>query len=560
MKRIFLLVALLSATLQLRGQEVFAIVTVATGSDSGRFVIELDPANAPRSVAQLMLLADPSDQLFRNSSFATLTNNPAGSYEPSDAVGFATPGGVNTYSISVNGSTRPTSSVPSGTVATVTRSGSDASVATFVRGGSSWIHQRSDFEPYVFSLSYNSNFNRYMLTVEIDLPYLQASNGTLTSGPFYDSGGPIPLTTGTFPFLTIGERVSGVNTAPGWLLPNEIINPAAPSVESDSVFGNHFVNTFGNVSTSQRYAVAFANEDLTSPNTAGSKLLITGFSGNPNFEGRHTYVGEIVFGSYQNNSVTPSTIVPGSRELVDTLLTGSPSVTLTSIDIETRGSSPFLPIDGAPTLPALAITPSQPCLDFSSSNSPLLLADSSRGQVRLVERSFDLRKWFRAGESNFPPNAPFELGFPFQRNGDRQFFRVNPLAVTYSSWPSQLLNLINRQIRFQGLAIDSTSGPQTLNNFIVSFDNTGLAGTLTAAGGDLDGNRTISDVVYSITGPYEGTLSMRVSNLPRTLKLRLYFEATYNGGMIARFHRLVPNSEDISLEEKGEYGVWRTDS
>ena len=563
MKRIVLLLAFSLTTIQLPAQDVVAIVTmrVTNPTDTNaRFVIDLDPANAPRSVAQLVKLADPSPRFYRKNGSGTLTNNPAGIYDPSDADGFPLGGANSTYSISVNNATRPfASNVSLGTVATVTRNPSGATVATLVRGGSGWIHQRGDFEPYQFSLAYNSSMVRWILNVEIDLPYLNPTTSTLTSGPFYNSGSPIPAAGGSFPFLTIGERGSSTAPSPGWVLPNEIINRSVNTLTSNSVFGNHFANTIGIVTNAQRYAVAFANEDLITPNTAGSQLLVTGFNGNPNFEGRHTYIGDIFLGTYINREVVPNTVVSNSRGLVDSLLNGSRSATLTSIDIETSGSFPFLPIDGARTTPTPEISSSCPRLDFPAPDSPLLLTGSSRGQIRLVETSPDLRNWLPAGQSSFPPNALAEAGFSSQRNLARQFYRVNPLAVTYPSFPSQLLNLINTQIRLRGLIIDSNSGPQSLNDVTLSLGSSGQSGTLTGTGGDLAGSHSLSEVNYAVTGPYEGVLSMESPSFSDPLKFRLYFEPEYSGGMIARYHRLVPASAGSNVEVKNEYGVWRTD-
>ncbi|MGJ8726279.1 MAG: hypothetical protein ACSHYB_17150 [Roseibacillus sp.] len=554
---------LLCSLLPLPSQSLYAIVTVSATNptdSNARFVITLDPDNAPRSIAQLMMLADPSLKHFRNRGFATLTNNPSGFYRPSDEDGILTPGGVDTYTISVNGSTNAVN-VPSNSIATVVRSGG-GTVATFrLSGSSTWIHQKDSFDAFDFGISYSSLFNRYMLNVEPDLPYLNESNGSLSSDPFYDNTGSIPVSGGSNPFMVLGERSSGVNSSPGWLIPNEVINPNANSINSNAVFGNHFANASGNVTSLQTYAVAFANEDLTSPNTTASKLLVTGLTGNPDFEGRHTFIGTVFSGNYLNNTIIPTTSVSGSRTLVRNILNGSRNATLKSIRFETIGT-PYQPIDDAPTAPQVSLVDSQATIDCTTPSDPRIFTDASLFQVRLVDSSFDLQQWFRAGESSTPSLTSGETGVSFGKTYPRQFFRVNPLVVSYSSWPAQQFLTISKQIQFQGRQIDSTNGPQSLNNFVVTLNSSGVSGSLTGFGGDLNGTHSVLDVEYKATGPYQGELSMESPSLSDTLRLRLYFDAhkaqEYSSGtIIDRYHRLVPGANSLSLEEKNEFGLWQ---
>lgn len=565
MKIFSLLALLLSSLSQISAQQVYAIVTVAATNptdNNARFVIQLDPNNAPRSVAQLKLLAEPGTDYYRNRGFATLSNNPSGFYQPSTESGIISNGASDAYTISINGNTNGVSDVPSGSIATVFRSGSSDPVATLLLIGNSWIHQKGPFDTYDFSVSYNSSIFRYILNVATDVPYLNPTNGSLSTQPFYDNNGAVSVVGGDYPYLTMGERSSGVDTSPGWLLQNEVINPNANTIDSNAVFGNHFANAFGNVTTDQTYAVAFANDGLTRLNTASSKLWVTGQDGNPNFEGRQTYIGTVVFGNYQNNTVFPNTSISGSRALVSDILRGSRSATLQSIRFETIGT-PYLAIDGAPTIPLASLSStSEPSLDFSAPTDPRFFTGSSPGQLRLVDSSTDLLSWARLGQSNFPSGALAEGGLSIDSSPARQFFRVNPFIVTYPSWPSQSFTPYNQEMLFLGRAFESSNRPRSLNLFLLDLNSSDEPGILQANGGDLNGTHILTDIEYTITSPFQGELSMESSTLPDTLKLRLYFDAhkpeeLNANGVLDRFHRIIPSSSNPLAEEKGEFGLWQ---
>lgn len=549
--------------------QVVAIVTVeAFNPDRDeQFVIELDIDNAPLNVANFMILADPSLDYFRNSGFATFTNNPAGRYKPSNEDGALLPGGGEIYSIFVNDS-QAVFHVNEGSIATVFRTANLNQVAQFRLINGTWVYQPDPFSPFTFRLNYNNTFSSWALEVDTSVTYLDEFDGSLTTGPFYTpQANPeiISVIEGDHPYLSIGRKDLGVNRPPGWVIQNEVIDRQANNIDSPQVFGYRFANLGGTAGASQRYAVAFANNSLTTPNTASSELLITGILGNPSFEGRHTYIGKVIEGAYSN----APTFIGGSRALVDSLINGTRIANLKSIRFENLNTS-FAPIDFGRSLPLVSSQASTAVFDFSDPNSPRLLTGATAGQIRFLDGSTDLINWGRIGSSSFPSNASEEIGYsltnviePFPK----QFFRVNPIFVTYPSWPSESFNYPGRQIRFKGREVDVPGAPQVLNNFIINFDNSPNIGTLTGNGGDLDGVHSLNSIDYKATGPFTGEITMESNSLPEPLKLRLYFDAhklleINSGVIIDRFHRLAdrvvttPVGDFLFRDQIQEFGLW----
>ncbi len=565
------LFSLLFLTLQTQVfAQVFAIVTVAALNPEReeQFVIQLDISNAPMNVANFMLLAAPSRDFFRNSGNATLTNNPSGSYRPSNEMGALLPGGVETYTISVNGSTA-LFNLPQGSVAIVNRTASINEVARFRLVGSTWEPIPDPFSPFTFRLQYNSDFLRWALEVDTSVTYLDEFDGSLTSGPFYDPPTlprPIPVIGGDHPYISLGRRDSAANRPPGWVIQNEVIDPNFNNILSNSIFGNHFANIGGNVGAEQRYAVAFANDSRSLLNTAASELLITGTAGNPEFEGRHTCIGRVVEGTFRN----PPTTIPGSRNLVDAIISGARPAQIRSIRFENIGLN-FSAIDFGNRLPLVTASEGAARLDFSDRENPFLFANTGPGQIRFLDSSTDLQTWSRIGQTSRPSNGAPETGFPLRNalaTSPRLFFSVSPVQVTYPDWPSEDFDFSGLRIRFVGREDDTpNTAPQVLNNFFINFDNNLDEGVLDGSTGLLSGIHELTNVSYQATGPFTGEIEMESETLAETLRFRLYFDAhkqseVNSGTIIDRYHRLEDRvitilGQDIVIENQvQEFGLW----
>ena len=562
----------------LHGQD-FAIITVDAVSPTqlgAEFVIQLDTENAPMNVANFMMLAEPGITNFRNNSFATLTNNPVGDYRPSDENGFLIPNGSATFSIAVNGNAQVPIQVGEGAEAVVFRSQSVNPVATLILTAGSWVQQKGPFDSTDFNLNYNTAFNRWALVVNSEISYLDEFSGEVTSGPFYDNEGAIPITgLGTnHPYLGLGTRDTSTNPSPGWIIQNEMIEPSQNNfnANNNNLFGNHFANAGGTTGADQGYAVALANAFLRTPNTASSQILITGNNGNPDFEGRHTCIGTVVQGTYRNNTVIPTTTIPGSRLFVDSLLTGTRGATLRSIRFESIAST-FHPLDAGVLVPSVSTQEETGAikLDLSSLENPRILTGSSPGQVRFVDGSTDLLTWTRLGESNFPNNASEEIGLDFNISDTfpRQFFQLSPTVVSYPTWPSEDFEFLGRTIRFRGREIDVEGAPQVLSNFFITFDSSIPIAVLNGDGaGEPSGVHILTDISYQATNPYTGELSMESETLADPLRIRLYFDAHKqreftDGIIIDRYHLLLdqvvttPVGDILIPDQLQEFGIWQ---
>jgi len=297
-----------------QAQNVVAVVTVqfqSGGFPEARFAIRLNEEHAPRSVAAFMLLARPEVTHFISQNSLT----PRGNYLAADESGNLIIPSTAAFEILANDPFNPTQlqliTLGSGNLGL----GGGVLLATFTANGSLW-----DSDNPHFSFQNNSPANsRYFLTVDSSLSYVNEFEQEITEEPFYD-GNDIEQIDAAFPTASI-VGPNGTNlSALGWLLQNEMveIGISNPFDSTTGPWGTQFANQFGNVTNNNRFAVAFANTDLSTPNTGNGEVILTGFLGNPNFRGRYTLLGTV-----ENNFFDLSVgAVNGGNTIVQTLVDG----------------------------------------------------------------------------------------------------------------------------------------------------------------------------------------------------------------------------------------------
>jgi cyclophilin family peptidyl-prolyl cis-trans isomerase len=509
---------------------------------------------------------DATDNYFRNSSSSL--NNPGGSYSPSQAGGAALDGDPV---FTMTPIFTPTFQI---TGATLSRNSNEQVVATFTREGVQWVSDNAGY-----SLNYSSSANRYVLRENVALA------PTLTTEPFYGDDDMI-FVGGDHPYLSLGRDKAVPNQSNGLIFQNEIVDVNAASFSNDSLWGLRFADLNGNVGNSQRYAVAFANIGTQSPNTAGGEVLITGFAGNPDFDGRHTHIGYVVNGTYFKQS---GGTVPGSRPLIDLIMGGEPAE-FRGIRFENASNTfdafeftnPGLAEIRLPR-PEMLTERSVPCAE-SIDDEVHIFSGGTPGELRFLERSDDFSSWSFFATAGEPVGADARYGLNIERpsilntgTGERSrirdahpdsFFRTTPMVVDHPQWPASLFRdeLPNASLSFKGRVVDGDN-PQVLNVFNIFLDATGKAGQLQGVGGDLAGNHVLSSVRYYQTGPMTGELELEGDTLPELLRLRLYFDSHKGGELtggrnpIERFHRLAINEVEIAgnsffLQQVSEFGIW----
>ncbi|MBK1832930.1 hypothetical protein [Roseibacillus ishigakijimensis] len=560
-----LLLAFLASTASVFAQGIYAIVDVEFTNDAPpndyQFVIELDYQHAPRNVGLFMLLAETETRHFR-SKLATTVNNPHGEYVPADANGTLLPGGTAYTIVAANSSANPPS-------ATLFLSATSSKMATFTNNNGTWTSDN----PYV-SLFYNGStmVRRFMIKEDPKLSYLDEVTGEVTSGPFYDNEDILRIT-GEHPYLSLGKKTFGTNNSPGWSMQNEMIDQFHNDFnDSAGPWGDRFSNAAGIVGPSQQFAVALANRSLLEPNTAGAEILITGVAGNPDFRGRHTHIGRVVSGPYTGNT-NPSTYVPSSRAVVQTIINGEPAK-INSITFENQNVSNFHPIallgenDDNISLPTISLSTSRAELDFSPLTGPRVLTGAQPGEIRYLDASTDLESWNRVGQSSYPIDGSAESGFdltPTLAANQRGFFRTSATVSTYPDWPAEEFaeGFPNAFFKFKGRENEEGTASQVLNIFNLYLNAAGTAGILAGLGGDLQGEYSIDSVDYQASGPFRGNLTLDGPNLPEPLRLRLYFDSHRTGEinsgqpLINRFHRLVTREVNgFPFEQAAEFGIW----
>lgn len=677
MKIFLLLFTFLASLGQLAGQ-VYAIVTVeyteTTGTPEKQFVIQLDHAHAPRSVAAFMLLAEPKESYYRN-RFATTTLNPAGEYIPINSNGSLLLPSSTIYNV------LPTTPGNSPTVAFVTRQATGSVLATLTRSESTWT---SDNPYFTLAKVTINNIPYYRLETNTEIPYFDSTdnyyrnqavnstgnptgeyipslaggtalssaaaytivadtadflpNGatltqkatgsevarftrinstwyssnpgytltfnsssstarfiikedvsilpTLTKGPFYGDDDLLRFG-GDYPYISLGREKAVPNQRSGLVFQNEIVDNNYANFSNANLWGGRFATTSGVVSANQRYAVAFANSGVGAPNTAGGEVLITGFYGNPNYDGRHTHIGTVLSSNYTKQS---GGVVSASRFTVDEILNGT-TAELRSIEFEVFNSTfdpieflnPYLVDDNMPT--AQLLERSTPEVDFSGARRSIL-SGGEPGQQRFLEHSEDLLSWAPIGSAGYPINASSEYGlsvdWPSQPGGPsgtqlsilekypRSFFRTTPMVIEHPRWPASDFEeaLPNAGLTLKGRVVDGDN-PQVINVFNIYLNSTGDAGILEGIGGDLAGTHNLDTVTYEQTSPFIGVLSMESETLPEVLRLRLYFdshkesELTNGRQPIERFHRLTTQEVEVAgntiiFEQVSEFGIWKS--
>ena len=506
---------------------------------------------------------DGTDNFYRNGAISA--TNPTGDYSPSLAGGGELPGEAAYTILAI------TNNFFQITGATLTRKGSDTVEATFTPQGLSWISDNPGYSLSVFD-------SRFILKEDV------AIIPTLTTEPLYTPDDFL-LIGGDHPHLSLGRAGAAPNQANGFIFQDEIVDVGFATFQNDSLWGNRFATNAGLVGNQQRYAVAFANSSTQLPASAGGEVLITGFNGNPDFDGRHTHVGTVFGSTYFRLS---GGTVPGSRIIVDQLLAGEPA-TFVSIEFENQSTS-FDPITFTNPilqdirLPGVSLSGrSAPSLDFSNSRRQVL-SGASPGDFRRLERSSDLLSWTAIGTAGSPLAASSPYGLDIDRpsrldvltgirhsileDNPRSFFRTTLTAINFPQWPAAQFedNLPNANLSFRGRVVDGDN-PQVLNVYNIFLDSTGQAGILDGIGGDLAGTHILSSISYFQTGPFTGELELVSDTLPELLRLRLYFDSHKGGELtggrnpIERFHRLTIQELNIAgnnffQEQVSEFGIW----
>lgn len=507
---------------------------------------------------------DSSDNFYASSNDSV--TDPTGDYQTSQADGSA-PQGEAVYRVAA---TLTDSEI---TGATLTRIANPILAATFTRMGSDWTSDNPGFE---LSVATGEGF---VLRENV------AIVPTLTQEPFYDDEELI-LNGGAFPHLSLGRTKALANQRNGLVFQNEVVDVNAANFTSLSLWGNRFANTSGFVGPGQRYAVAFANSELEAPNTAGGEILITGFGGNPLFEGPHTHIGDVVSSTY---SRLGGGTVPASRFIVDQIVSGAPAV-VRRIEFENRSNSfdplefsnPMRPETRLPR-PILLAERSTPFVTTNNSEIEIF-AGGLPGQLRSLERSSDLSSWSSFTLAGNPVNAQARYGLNVGRPSQldtstgtrrsiqevfpRSFFRTTPLAIDHPQWPAARFEdvLPGASFRFRGRRV-AGGNPEDLNFFNLFLDTTGQVAILEGVGGDLRGNHFVSSVRYQQTGPLTGELELEGETLPELVRMRLAFDSHKQGELtggrepIERFYRL--RIQDIGSDEGAvfrevvsEFGVW----
>ena len=571
---------LLLALCDFAAGQVYAIVSLQATNPldvDAKFVIELDTDHAPRNVGAFMLLADPHVSYYSNRGpafFADNTRtNPSGQYIPSLADGTVLPGGTQ-YNIS---------SARASGFAQLNRTLTSSLMGTFILesaglGSINWNPTNPHFT--LFTVPFGPPYGtepKYVLKVDTSIPYIDEFTGNLKTGPFYD-GRTIVTKNDGYPTISLGEKATfATHTAPGWLLQNEMIDLFQNSFNNAAgPFGDRFSNAAGVVGVTQRFAVAMANEDLTSPNTTGAEILITGQLGNPNYRGRYTHIGSIVDGQY----IGPTgTVISGSRLLVQDLINGTRDGIINSIKFEyiNTGYNPveYLGFDPSITsLPVLSEGEGTAEFDFSGT-SPKLLTGAEAGQIRFIDASTNLTQWHLLGQSSYPDNASEESGFDLTntfQGSPKGFFRISKSILSYPEWPANNFNYRNQFIKFKGRQLEAGAPAQVLNIFNIIFGDG--SGQMQGIAGDLAGTHNVTNVEYQVLNAYTGLLTMDTTATTEPLKLKLYFDAHKQGEInnpspvIDRFHRLQDNIVTITLPDgtttnqvfedaEIELGIWQ---
>ncbi|WP_411846777.1 hypothetical protein AAFN60_04355 [Roseibacillus persicicus] len=512
---------------------------------------------------------DSTDNYYRNKNPIS-SSNPKGEYIPSQSTG-ASASGATAYIIAADSLT------PTPSEAFLLQQPGNVQVAKFTRvgTGNTWT---SDNPSFTLNSNPSSTTSRFIITEDVSL------TPTLTSGEFYGNDDMV-LVEGDHPFLSIGKSKATANQANGLVFQNEVVDVNHATFSDADLWGARFATSAGLVGNAQRYAVAFANAGVGLPNTAGGEILITGFYGNPDYDGRHTHIGNVISGTY---FPLGGGAVAGSRVTVDQILAGEPAE-LRAINFEISNSN-FDPIEYVSPLLADVRLPrpsveerSTPCADFSGTRRSIL-SGGEPGQLRFLERSDDFSTWTLVGKSGYPLNADSEYGlnvdWPSQTGGPsgtrlsimekypRSFFRTLPMVIDHPQWPAADFEdqLPNADLSLKGRVVDGDN-PQVLNVFNIFLNSTGDAGILQGIGGDLSGTHELTSVTFEQTSPMIGELTMVGETLPETLRLRLYFDSHKGGELtggrnpIERFHRITTEEvtvggNTIIFEQVSEFGIW----
>lgn len=520
---------------------------------------------------------DTTNNIYSNAGTVT-TTNPSSIYTPSDGLG-TNEEGIVSYQL-IGDEILPNILNPNPERVDLIDQRNNVTVASFTSASpgqpSFW---NSNNPAFTLSLNFSNGQPFFIINEDVSL------HSQVTTENFYDNS-PITITGGSNPFLSLGSRTAGNARSPGWLIQNEMIDAFANSLfAEEGPWGNRFATVNGLNVVSQPYAVAFANTNLVTPNTAGGEILVTGALGNPDFRGRHTHIGTVRAANYFPQS---GGIVSGSRIVVQQLLAGGiapPRLVSIEVDILNNLFNPieFLAQDqNFVSLPSIIYQPVSPELRRTSTGGLELFTNTSSGTLRSIEASsLDSFPpiWSPLANALFPPNTAEEIGFDLQATleaNQRAFFRVNPAGSSYPEWPAvDFINEIpNSTLNLRG-RVDEIGGGVNfiLSAFALFFNADGDGGTLVGNVGDLTGEHELTSVSYRAVSPYEGELECESPTLDEPLFLRIYFDAhnelVENSGspLIHRFHRMgfrerfiLPSNPEFGTFLQFirlEYGVWQ---
>ena len=551
-------------------QNVHAIVTVqfqSGGFPEARFAIRLNEEHAPRSVSAFMLLARPEVSFYVSQNPLT----PRGNYLLADEDGNRFIPQSIEFEMLADDPLNPTT-LQLITPNTGIGSGGSVLLATFTADGARW---ESDNPHFSFQNSSPSN-SGFFLTIDSSLSYVNELEQTITEEAFYD-GNNVEHIGGNFPVASlIGPNGTDLS-ALGWLIQNEMVDITIsdPFNSFTGPWGDQFANQFGTVLNNNRFAVAFANTSLSSPNTGNGEVILTGLLGNPNFRGRHTHLGTI-----ENNFFDSSVgAVNGGNTVVQLLVDGEAAQV---IDIQfVNNSISFNPLIYLATNPAIASFPSIREIDVDltindSATPPRIESGLSPGETAILTGSTDLQSWNELAQLSHPINATEAPSFDFEQilaNNDQAFFRLEGAVVTYPVWPSEAFAdaYLGETIGFRGADTDTDDANIVLNVFDVLFSEAEPTGILfgeptgvNGAATDLGGTHLLQNITYDVTGPYEGVLTMEGETLPETLRLRLYFDShkfDESPPLIERYHRLTTQVVstpfgDFVFDAVSEFGIF----